>query len=72
MLVRGQAIPGFEFIIFKTFQYMKMTAFWDVAPYSLRAIVLMMEAVSTSESSVNFYEATQRNIPEDVLAAERT
>jgi hypothetical protein len=26
---------------------------------------LMMEAVSTSETSVNFYETTRRNIPED-------
>jgi hypothetical protein len=25
----------------------------------------MMEAVSTSETSVNFYEITRRNIPED-------
>jgi hypothetical protein len=25
----------------------------------------MMEAVSTSETSVNFYETTRRNIPED-------
>jgi hypothetical protein len=28
-------------------------------------IVLMMEAVSTSETSVNFYQTTRRNIPED-------
>jgi hypothetical protein len=26
---------------------------------------LMMEAVSTSETSVNFYQNTQRNFPED-------
>jgi hypothetical protein len=32
----------------------------------IRAIIaLMMEAVSTSEMSVNFYETTRRNIPED-------
>jgi hypothetical protein len=36
---------------------MKMTVFSDVA--------LMMEAVSISETSVNFYETTRRNIPED-------
>jgi hypothetical protein len=36
---------------------MKMTVFW--------AIVLMMLAVSTSETSVNFYQTTRRNIPED-------
>jgi hypothetical protein len=28
-------------------------------------IVLMMEAVSTSETSVTFYQTIQRNIPED-------
>jgi hypothetical protein len=26
----------------------------------------MTEAVSTSETSVNFYETTRRNIPEDI------
>jgi hypothetical protein len=29
-------------------------------------IVLMMEAVSTSETSVNFHETTRRNSPEDI------
>jgi hypothetical protein len=29
------------------------------------AIALMMEAVSTSETSVNFYQTTRRNIPDD-------
>jgi hypothetical protein len=29
------------------------------------AIALMMEAASTSETSANFYQTTQRNIPED-------
>jgi hypothetical protein len=28
-------------------------------------ITLMMEAASTSETSVNFYQTTQRSIPED-------
>jgi hypothetical protein len=28
-------------------------------------IALMMEAVSTSETTVNFYQTTRRNIPED-------
>jgi hypothetical protein len=28
-------------------------------------IVLMMDSVSTSETSVNFYKNTRRNIPED-------
>jgi hypothetical protein len=40
---------------------MKMAVFWDVAP----GIALMMEAVNTSETSVNFYQTTRRNIPED-------
>jgi hypothetical protein len=49
---------------------MKIIVFWDVAPCSLleidrRFIALMMEAVSTSETSVNSYETTGRNIPED-------
>jgi hypothetical protein len=29
------------------------------------AIALMMEAVSTSETSVSYYQTTRRNIPED-------
>jgi hypothetical protein len=28
-------------------------------------IVLMIEAANTSETSVNFYQTTRRNIPED-------
>jgi hypothetical protein len=36
---------------------MKMTAFWDI-------IVLMMEAVRTSETSVYFNETTRRYIAE--------
>jgi hypothetical protein len=44
-----------------------MTFFWDVAPCSLvdTLIALMMEAVSISETSVNFYQTIRRNIPED-------
>jgi hypothetical protein len=56
-----------------------MTAFWDIAPCSIvevdrrfrasyflhhRFIDLMMEAVCTSETSVNLYEATRHSIPE--------
>jgi hypothetical protein len=40
-----------------------MTVFCDVAPYNI--IALMMEAVSISETSLDFYETTGRNIPED-------
>jgi hypothetical protein len=40
---------------------MKMTVFWDVRVMS----ALMMEAVSTSETSVSFDGTTRRNIPED-------
>jgi sorbitol-specific phosphotransferase system component IIA len=43
---------------------MKMTVFWDVV------IIPMMEAVSTSEMLVNFYQTTRRNIPEDSLLHE--
>jgi hypothetical protein len=54
---------------------MKMTIFWDVAPCSLVEVVsevlaacitaMMMEAASTSEKSVNFYQTTRRNITEE-------
>jgi hypothetical protein len=57
---------------------MKTTVFWDVAPCSLEnftevsdvlaasiIIARMMEAASTSEMSVNFYQTTRRNSPED-------
>jgi hypothetical protein len=53
---------------------MKMTIFWDIAPCNLvevnrrlrgAVIALIKEAVSTSETSVNFYETTRRNYPED-------
>jgi hypothetical protein len=51
----------------------KMKVFWDDAPCSLvdinrsfrATIALMMEAVSISETSVNFYQTTWRNISED-------
>jgi hypothetical protein len=43
---------------------MKITFFWDAA--QCRAIIaLVMEAVSTFETSVNFCETTRRNNPED-------
>jgi hypothetical protein len=48
---------------------MKMIVSWDVSPCSLveidRRYCLMMEAVSTSETSVSFYLTTRRNIQED-------
>jgi hypothetical protein len=48
---------------------LKMAVFWVVATCSLvevyKAIALMMEAVITSETSVNFYQNTRRNNPED-------
>jgi hypothetical protein len=59
---------------------MKMAAFCIVAPCSLvdvsrrfrgacclryQVIALMMEAAGTSETSVNFYQTTQRYNPED-------
>jgi hypothetical protein len=51
----------------------KMVVFWVVAPCSLvkvyrrfrGLIALMMEAASTSETSVNFYQTTRRNNLED-------
>jgi hypothetical protein len=41
-----------------------MAVFWVVAPCSL-VIALMTEAARTSETSVNFYQTTRRNNPED-------
>jgi hypothetical protein len=43
---------------------MKMTVFWVVAPCTA-IIALKMEAASTSETSVDFYQTRRRNIPED-------
>jgi hypothetical protein len=53
-----------------------MTIFWDMARVVLQKktdvseghtasinITLMIEAVSISETSINFYETTRRNIP---------
>jgi hypothetical protein len=50
-----------------TIQGLKMIVFWDVAPCNLGLCpdALMMEAVSTSETSVSLYQPTRRNIPED-------
>jgi hypothetical protein len=42
---------------------MKMAVFWAVAPGSL--IAMIMETPSTSETSVNFYQTTRRNNPEN-------
>jgi hypothetical protein len=57
---------GFEVL---TAVSMKMAVFWVVAPCSLDVsevlIALMMEAASICETSVNFYQTTWRNNPED-------
>jgi hypothetical protein len=53
---------------------MKMTVFWGIGPCSVVEVgqhfrgtywrfALMMEAVSTVEMSVSFYETTRRSIP---------
>jgi hypothetical protein len=56
-----------------------MAVFWDVALYSLvgiadvsevfaaSIIVLMLEAVSTSEPSVSFWKTARSNIQESVI-----
>jgi hypothetical protein len=55
---------------------MKMTVFWDVVACSLAkfsdvsevfaaSIIRVMEAASTFEKLVNFYQTTWHNIPED-------
>jgi hypothetical protein len=38
---------------------------WKMYTQLVKKFVLMMEAVTTSETSVNLYETTRRNIPED-------
>jgi hypothetical protein len=47
----------------------KMSVFWHVVPCDFaefnRLIALMMEAVSTSETSVEFYVTARYNISED-------
>jgi hypothetical protein len=43
-----------------------MAVFWVVAPCSLIVLIaLMVDAASTSETSVNFYQTTLRNNPEN-------
>jgi hypothetical protein len=48
---------------------MNVSVFWVVAPCSLvevyQLIALMMEAASTSETSVNFHQTAWCNNPED-------
>jgi hypothetical protein len=39
----------------------------ELCASTIWAITLMMEAVSTSEMSVNMYQTLQGNIPEDLL-----
>jgi hypothetical protein len=69
LLVRFQVVTAVS---------IKMTVFWDVAPCSLAEvyqcfrgvcccaiIALMLEISGTSETSVNFYQTTWCNTPED-------
>ncbi|KDR15651.1 E3 ubiquitin-protein ligase sina [Zootermopsis nevadensis] len=58
----GQRLVGFEVL---TAVSLKIPVFWVAAPCSLVEVALMMEAARTSETSVNFYQTTQRNTPED-------
>jgi hypothetical protein len=44
---------------------MKMAVFWVVAPSSLVEVYPDDGGASTSETSVNFYQTTQCNDPED-------
>jgi hypothetical protein len=52
---------------------MKMAVFWAAAPCSLLKftdvsevlVAMIMKAESTSETSVNFYQTTLRNNPQD-------
>jgi hypothetical protein len=51
----------------KTDKPLYLTVFWATAPASLavRVIALMMEAASTSETSVKFYHTSRRSNAED-------
>jgi hypothetical protein len=44
-------------------QVLTAAVFWDFEPCHHQA--LMMEAASTSETTVNFYQTARRNNPED-------
>jgi hypothetical protein len=50
---------------FLTAASMMMAIFWVVAASIIKAITMMTEAASTSETSVNFYQSTRRNNSED-------
>jgi hypothetical protein len=55
--------------VLQMFQFIKFRIFWDVPA----SIILKMEAVRTSETSVHFNLTTRRHIPKDfILAAVRT
>jgi hypothetical protein len=45
--------------------WQKFTDVSEVLVASIISIALMMEAASTSETSVSFYQTTRRNNPED-------
>jgi hypothetical protein len=44
---------------------MKMKGTADSYPWDEKGIAMIMEEVSTSKTSVNFYQTTRRNNPED-------
>jgi hypothetical protein len=46
---------------------MKMAVFWEFASCNLNDNRVIMEAVSTSETSVNIYQTTRSNIQEDYI-----
>jgi hypothetical protein len=51
------------FIRLRVLEYIDVSTYVNVM--FLTAIALMMEAISTSETSVDIYQTTRRNIPED-------
>jgi hypothetical protein len=57
-----------NFVRFQVFPAanMKMAGFWDAAPCSLVEVALMMEAASTSETSVKFHQTTWRSNSKDI------
>jgi hypothetical protein len=57
-LTRNQSSVHFTLSLLQV-RNMAIVAFWDVAP-----CILVMQAASTPETSVDFYETTWRNVPE--------
>jgi hypothetical protein len=61
-------------ILYATVTVMKMTDFWDVAPFIFVELTDVSDVLtaftsgrSPCETSVSFYETTRNNIPDDIF-----